>query len=85
MVEEVKKQGRRRGVTKVSSKHQITIPVAVMREAGFEVGDRLLVRADSEGRAVLIRERDRITKSAGAFPGLSAATDLEGLRDEWER
>ena len=72
-------------MTKVSAKHQITLPIAVMREAGIEVGDELRVRADSDGKVVLVRERDRIAQWAGAFPGLSAATDLEGLRNEWER
>ncbi|WP_156925760.1 AbrB/MazE/SpoVT family DNA-binding domain-containing protein [Glycomyces arizonensis] len=65
-------------------KHQITLPVAVMREAGIEVGDELFVRADREGRVVLVRERDRIDQWAGSFPGLTAATDLEGLRGEWD-
>ena len=71
-------------MTRVSVKHQITLPVAVMREAGIEVGDELYVRTDGEGRVVLVRERDRIDHWAGAFPGLTAATDLEELRGEWD-
>ncbi|HEU5127136.1 MAG TPA: AbrB/MazE/SpoVT family DNA-binding domain-containing protein [Glycomyces sp.] len=65
-------------------KHQVTLPVAVMREAGIEVGDELLVRADHQGRVVLVRDHDRIEHWTGAVPGLSAATDLERLRDEWD-
>jgi AbrB family looped-hinge helix DNA binding protein len=72
-------------MTRVSAKHQITLPVAAMREAGIEEGDELSVRVDGDGRLTLIRERDRIDQWAGAFPGLANATDLEGLRDEWER
>jgi hypothetical protein len=56
-----------------------------MREAGIEVGDELLVRADRDGHLTLVRERGRIERWAGAFPGLSEATDLERLRNEWER
>jgi AbrB family looped-hinge helix DNA binding protein len=86
MVDEVKNpRKRRRGMTRVSAKHQITLPVAAMREAGIEEGDELSVRVDGDGRLALIRERDRIDQWIGAFPGLSIATDLEGLRDEWER
>lgn len=71
-------------MAKVSVKHQMTLPVAVMREARIEVGDELFARADGEGRVVLVRERDRIDRWAGAFPGLTAATGLEGLRGEWD-
>ena len=71
-------------MTKVSTKHQITLPVAALREAGIEVGDELFVHADQDGRLTLVRERGRIERWAGAFPGLSDATDLERLRGEWE-
>jgi bifunctional DNA-binding transcriptional regulator/antitoxin component of YhaV-PrlF toxin-antitoxin module len=56
-----------------------------MREAGIEVGDELLVRTDSDGRVVLVRERGRFTDFIGSMPGLAAAVDLEELRSEWER
>jgi AbrB family looped-hinge helix DNA binding protein len=72
-------------MSRVSAKHQITLPVAAMREAGIQEGDELSVRVDGDGRLTLIRERDLIDQWAGAFPGLSSATDLEGLRDEWEK
>lgn len=72
-------------MTRVSSKHQITLPVAAMREAGIEEGDELSVRADGDGRLMVVRERDLIDKWAGAFPGLSDPEDLQRLRDEWER
>lgn len=72
-------------MTRVSAKHQITLPVAAMREAGIEEGDELSVRVEGDGRLTLVRQRDLIDQWIGAFPGLSSATDLERLRDEWER
>jgi len=71
-------------MTRVSAKHQITLPIAAMREAGIEEGDELSVQVDGDGRLRLVRQRDRIEQWVGSFPGLSSATGLEGLRDEWE-
>jgi len=76
---------RRPGTTRVSRKNQVTIPVAALQAAHVEPGDVLQVRVDGDGRLLLVREQDPLTDVIGAFPGLSAATDLEGLRAEWER
>jgi bifunctional DNA-binding transcriptional regulator/antitoxin component of YhaV-PrlF toxin-antitoxin module len=69
----------------VSRKNQVTIPVAALRAAHVEPGDVLQVQADGDGRLLLIRQADPLASLVGAFPGLSEATDLEGLRAEWER
>jgi len=69
----------------VSSKNQITLPVAALRAARVVPGDQLRVEVDDDGRIVLSRTTDLLDQFIGAVPGLSAATDLEGLRDEWER
>ncbi len=37
----------------------------------------------ADGVLHLVRRRHPLLDLAGAFPGISAATDLEGLRDEW--
>jgi len=42
-MENVKK--RRRG-TRISEKHQVTIPIDAMRIAGLEAGERVVARAD---------------------------------------
>jgi len=79
---EVKRKRR----TRVSSKNQITLPVAVLAETRVGPGDNLLVEVAGDGRIVLVREDDDpIDKVIGSMPGLSAAADLEALRDEWER
>lgn len=76
---------RRPGTTRVSRKNQVTIPVAALQAAHVGPGDMLLVQVDGEGRLLLIRQEDPLAELIGAFPGLSEATDLEGLRAEWER
>ncbi len=80
-VKEVKK--RRRGASRISTKHQITIPVAALRDAGLEVGDRVVARADGAGRVVLEREHDVVTEFAGALTGVYRPGELDDLRDEW--
>ncbi|MFJ6216407.1 AbrB/MazE/SpoVT family DNA-binding domain-containing protein [Streptomyces sp. NPDC092296] len=82
MAEKVK---RVRCTTKISSKNQVTLPVSALRGAHLEPGDRLRVEADGEGRLLLVREADPLDRVIGAFPGLSAASDLEAERDAWER
>ncbi len=80
---EVKKEPRRRGRTRISAKHQITIPVEVLRSAGLKPGDRLRVEADGAGRVVLVREDDVIAKYAGDLTGVYEPGFLEKLRSEW--
>jgi len=48
-------------------------------------GDELRVRANGEGRILLERSVDPLDEFVGAVPGLSAATQLDKLRDEWGR
>lgn len=75
--------------TRVSGKNQITLPVAALRAAHVKSGDVLRVEVVEEGVFRLVRERDPFWETfhrlAGSAPGLSAAADLEALRDEWER
>ena len=78
MAEKVKNQ------TKVSSKHQVTIPAAPFRKAGFEPGDTLRVEAEGAGRVVLTRVDELVDRYSGC---LDAGGDLrkrvEELREEW--
>jgi bifunctional DNA-binding transcriptional regulator/antitoxin component of YhaV-PrlF toxin-antitoxin module len=74
---------RRPGHTRLSRKHQVTIPVDALAEAHVQPGDELRVTADGRGRLVLTLVRDPLETLIGSAPGLSAATNLERLRDEW--
>jgi bifunctional DNA-binding transcriptional regulator/antitoxin component of YhaV-PrlF toxin-antitoxin module len=75
---------RRRGATRISSKHQITIPASELRAAGLEAGERLIARADGPGRVVLEREHDVLAEFSGALTGVYAGSSVASLRGEWD-
>ena len=80
MSDEVK-QGRRRGYTRVSPKHQITIPAEALRKGGVRVGDQLKV--DVRGRSIVLTPvTDPLEEFAGSLS--YPAGYLEELRREWE-
>ncbi|MBC8092412.1 MAG: AbrB/MazE/SpoVT family DNA-binding domain-containing protein [Pseudonocardia sp.] len=80
---------QREPTTKVSSKNQITLPVAALRAANVAPGDVLRVEVLEDGVFRLIRERDPwwdlFEESAGMGFGVTTLEELEELRDEWER
>jgi bifunctional DNA-binding transcriptional regulator/antitoxin component of YhaV-PrlF toxin-antitoxin module len=80
-VSEVK--NRRRGTSRISAKHQITIPADALRAAGLEVGERVIAHADGPGRVILEREADIVDEFAGALSGAYDSGELDRLRDEW--
>ncbi len=78
MAEKVKNQ------TKVSSKHQVTIPAAPFNKAGFEPGDLLKVEAEGAGRVVLTRVDELVDRYSGCLnTGGDLRERVEGLREEW--
>ncbi len=81
LMKEVK--DRRRGATRISSKHQITIPADALRAAGLEIGDRVVAHADGAGRVILEREADVLAEFVGAMTGAYLPNELDELRSEW--
>lgn len=75
---------RKKGTTKVTAKNQVTLPVAAMRAAGLEAGERLAATSDGPGRIVLEREVDPLDEFAGALSGVWPDGAVDGLRDEWD-
>ena len=74
---------RQRGVTTVSSKNQVTLPVDALRTAKLGPGDQLRVSVDDTGRLMLTPVVDPLLAITGAVPGLSLALDLDRMRDAW--
>ena len=77
------KHRRRRGYTRISRKHQATLPVDALRQAGLKAGDELMVEAAGVGRIVLVRADDLIERHAGKAPGVYPPDYLRELREEW--
>ena len=82
---------RRRGYTRLSAKNQVTIPVAVLEQAGLRPGDELKVETE-DGKIVLEpaltlgeRRTQAIERLAGKYTGMYPPGYLDALRDEWER
>lgn len=82
MAEKVK-QKRRRGSTRISSKHQVTLPVDALDRAGLHAGDRVKAVVAGPGRIVLEREDDPIEAHAGRLTGTFGPDYLSDLRAEW--
>ena len=77
------KRTRRRGRTRLSTKHQATIPVAALRRAGLKPGDELQVEAVGVGRIVLTRVEATLATYAGRLTGVYPKGTLRKLRSEW--
>ncbi|HUY72923.1 MAG TPA: AbrB/MazE/SpoVT family DNA-binding domain-containing protein [Candidatus Dormibacteraeota bacterium] len=75
---------RRRAQTKVSSKHQVTIPLAAFRGAGLKSGDTLRVEAQGAGQIVLTRVDELLDRYSGCLDsGGGLRAQIQGLREEW--
>jgi bifunctional DNA-binding transcriptional regulator/antitoxin component of YhaV-PrlF toxin-antitoxin module len=82
MAENVKKG--RAGRSRISSKHQVTIPAAAFRGAGFAAGDLVRVEAEGQGRVVLTKVDDLVDRYSGSLAtGGELRRSVEALRDEW--
>ena len=86
MSEEIKdpRLHRRRGHTRISRQHQVTLPVDAMRAAGFRPGDRLKASSPELGIVVLESEDDPFEALCGDLTGVYEPGDLDSLRDEWD-
>jgi bifunctional DNA-binding transcriptional regulator/antitoxin component of YhaV-PrlF toxin-antitoxin module len=82
MAENVKK--RRDGHSRISSKHQVTIPAAAFHSAGFRAGDMVRVEAEGAGRVVLTKVDDLLNRYSGSLAtGGELRRSIQALRDEW--
>lgn len=78
-------EGRVAGRTRISSKHQVTIPVRAFRDAGLREGDVVQVEVQGTGRILLTRFDDLIDRYAGALStGGELGRAVRAVRAEWE-
>jgi bifunctional DNA-binding transcriptional regulator/antitoxin component of YhaV-PrlF toxin-antitoxin module len=81
MAENVK---RKAGRSRISSKHQVTIPAAAFRGAGFKAGDTVRIEAEGAGRVVLTKIDDLVDRYSGTLAtGGELRRSVQALRDEW--
>ncbi|HEY7961781.1 MAG TPA: AbrB/MazE/SpoVT family DNA-binding domain-containing protein [Solirubrobacteraceae bacterium] len=72
-------------MARLSSKNQVTLPVAAMRAAGLHAGDEVTVRPLGEGEVLVAARGSRVRRHAGIAKGVYRDGELDRLRDEWER
>ena len=74
-----------KAMARVSSKNQVTLPVAALRAAGLEPGDEVTVRPIGGGEIVIAARGSRVRRHAGIATGIYELGELDRLRDEWDR
>lgn len=67
---------------KISSKHQVTLPVDALAAAGFAAGDEVTIEADGADAIVVRRARRDLTAGFGVFDGLYEPGYLDRLRSD---
>ena len=75
-----------KAVPRISTKNQVTIPVAVLEEAGLHAGDQVVVEALEEGELRVRRGAVSFERAFGALTGTYPPGYLEQLdREDAER
>lgn len=74
-----------KGMPRVSSKNQVTLPVKAMRAAGLSPGDEVTVRAAGDGEVVVAARGARVRRHAGIAEGVYEPGEVDRLRGEWDR
>lgn len=72
------------GQTRISAKHQVTIPMGAFTDAGLKPGDAVRAEAIGPGRVVLTRQDALLNEFSGALRTNGALRKaVEQLHDEW--
>ena len=67
-------------MAKISSKHQVTLPVDSLKQAGLNVGDEVAIEAEGLDCIVVRRVQRDAQRGLGVFDGLYEPGYLERLR-----
>jgi bifunctional DNA-binding transcriptional regulator/antitoxin component of YhaV-PrlF toxin-antitoxin module len=67
-------------VPKISSKHQVTLPVESLAQAGLKSGDEVTIEAEGPDTIVVRRAHRDVDVALGVFDGLFEPGYLERLR-----
>ncbi len=65
---------------RISSKHQVTLPVETLELAGLSAGDEVTIEAEGPDRIVVSRTPAQPARALGIFDGLYEPGHLERLR-----
>jgi bifunctional DNA-binding transcriptional regulator/antitoxin component of YhaV-PrlF toxin-antitoxin module len=65
---------------RISSKHQITLPVESLERAGLKAGDEVVIETEAPDRIVVRRAERDLDHALGVFDGLYEPGYLERLR-----
>lgn len=65
---------------KISSKHQVTLPVESLATAGLKAGDDVTIDAEGPDTIVVRRARRDVDQALGVFDGLFEPGYLDRLR-----
>lgn len=66
---------------RISSKHQVTLPVETLEAAGLRAGDEVVIEAEGTDRIVVHRAPPDVAAALGVFDGLYEPGYLDRLRD----
>lgn len=85
-VKKMKERSQRvSGRSRISGKHQITIPIGAFSEAGLREGDVVQVNAHGRGRVLITRMDDLLDEYAGCLrTGGQLGNTIRELRREWD-
>jgi bifunctional DNA-binding transcriptional regulator/antitoxin component of YhaV-PrlF toxin-antitoxin module len=69
-------------MSRISSKHQVTLPVESLRIAGMQAGDEVTIEPEGPDKIVVRRAARKVSDALGIFDGLYEPGYLERLRSE---
>jgi bifunctional DNA-binding transcriptional regulator/antitoxin component of YhaV-PrlF toxin-antitoxin module len=67
---------------RISSKHQVTLPVGSLEAAGLRPGDEVVIEAEGADRIVVHRAAPDLNAALGVFDALYEPGHLDRLRSE---